>query len=308
MNTFYDFLEQYLEWRRSLKMSPRTIAKNRHGIMLFIRWLETVCQLTGVDRIGKEHLHAWQRRLSSMTVKSGRPAKPQTINTYIENVKGWLGYLSTLGYIRKDIVHELKYVKIPSRLPGSVLTHAQMRKLLAKIPTGNMPGYRDRAMLELLYSSGIRAGELLGLDVEHVDFKNRTLIVTGKGDKQRVVPFGKTALRHLNTYVRAVRPFMLKDRSEKALFVNLKGTRLHYRCFLDYVQAHAQRAGFENITPHSFRRSCTTELIRGGANMYHVKEFLGHESLDTLKSYTRLTINDLKKTHEKCHPRERDRE
>jgi len=139
-----------------------------------------------------------------------------------------------------------------------------------------------------------------------VDFKNRTMMVTGKGDKQRVVPIGRTALRHLETYLAAIRPYLLCDRTQTALFLNHKGARLKYKAFLKCVHIHSRRMGYTDVTPHTFRRSCTTELIRGGANMYHVKELLGHESLDTLKHYTKLTINDLKKTHEKCHPRERD--
>ncbi len=194
MKTLYELLETYLDWRRSLKLSPMTIRKNRHGIMLFIKWLGVTSHLTNIDQIRTDHLHAWQKHLASMTVKSGHPAKPRTINAYVENVKSWLGYLSTLGYIRKGLDQELKYVKVPYRLPGSVLTHAQMRKVLAKIPTGNATGYRDRAMLELLYSAGIRAGELLGLDVDHLDLKNRTIMVTGKGNKERIVPFGRTSL------------------------------------------------------------------------------------------------------------------
>ena len=308
MKTLYDLMEQYLAWRRSLKLSCQTIKKNRVSIMIFIRWLEHTYMIVTADQILTEHLHGWQRHVSTMTTKAGLPVKTRTINTYNESVRIWFGYMAGLGYIRRSLVEEIRYVKVPSRLPGSVLTHVQMRKLLAKIPTCDTIGYRDRAMLELLYSSGIRAGELLGLDIDHIDFKNRTIMVTGKGNKQRVVPMGRTAERHLQTYIHAVRPFLLKDRSERALFVNTKGTRFHYRCFLDCVHAHADRVGFENVTPHTFRRSCTTELIRGNANMYHVKELLGHESLDTLKPYTRLTINDLKKTHEKCHPREKDRD
>ena len=133
------------------------------------------------------------------------------------------------------------------------------------------------------------------------------MVVTGKGNKQRVVAIGKTALKYLESYVLAIRPYLLKRRSEKALFLTLRGgKRFKYRSLLKYVHSYAEGADLDDVTPHTFRRSCTTELIRSGANMYHVKELLGHESLDTLVHYTKLTIIDLKKTHEKCHPREKD--
>jgi len=237
----------------------------------------------------------------------GIPLKPRSINNHLEGVKLFLSHLVSLGYVNKSYMDILKYVKVPQHLPGNVLEHAQMRKLLATVSTGNPLGYRNRAMLEVLYSSGIRVSELLGLNVADIDLRNAVAMVTGKGDKQRVVPIGRTALRHLETYVVAVRPYLLKDRGEKAVFLSKHGRRMGYRGFLEYVHKVGERAGVSGrLTPHTFRRSCTTELIRGDANMYHVKELLGHESLNTLKSYAKLTITDLKKTHEKCHPRERD--
>ena len=108
-------------------------------------------------------------------------------------------------------------------------------------------------------------------------------------------------------YLKAVRPLQAGMSGEAALFVNGSGRRFPYHTFLRLLHATARRAGLPaNVTPHTFRRSCATELLRGGANMYHVKELLGHESLDTLKHYAKLTILDLKKEHARCHPREKD--
>ncbi len=129
----------------------------------------------------------------------------------------------------------------------------------------------------------------------------------GKGRKQRVVPFGSTAARFLEVYIKAIRPYLLRDAIESALFLDTQGRRMPYHTLRRIVHACSHAAGLDiTVTPHTLRRSCTTELLRSGANMYHVKELLGHESLDTLKHYTRLTITDLKRTHRKCHPRERD--
>jgi len=131
--------------------------------------------------------------------------------------------------------------------------------------------------------------------------------VTGKGTKERVVPTGRTALRFLRGYIAGVRPGCLKDSSQTALFLNARGDRFSYRSVQHCIRRLRQKHGLEqHVTAHTFRRSCTTELIRSGANVYHVKELLGHESLRTLKPYTQLTITDLKRTHAKCHPREGD--
>ena len=200
-----------------------------------------------------------------------------------------------------------RYVKEPIFLPGSVLTHEQVQRLVAAVPTDTPEGYRLRTMLEVLYSSGLRIAELLGLDLGDVDFGSATAKVLGKGRKERIVPVGRTALQFLEGYIRAVRPLAVGTSDEKAIFVNADGRRFTYYTFLRMLHATARRAGLPaNVTPHTFRRSCATELLRGGANMYHVKDLLGHESLDTLKPYARLTILDLKKEHQRCHPQEKD--
>jgi len=187
------------------------------------------------------------------------------------------------------------------------MSYMEVKRLFSKINTSTPYGYRDRTIMELLYSSGLRADELVNLRLSSVDIDNSTIRVFGKGQKERVVPVGKTALRYLETYLKAVRPFLLKGYETDALFVNQAGTALQYYTLLRIL--HKYRNSLNPgipITLHTFRRSCATELIRGGANMYHVKELLGHESLATLKHYAKLTITDLKKTHAKCHPREKD--
>ena len=200
----------------------------------------------------------------------------------------------------------IQYVREPKTLPGSVLTHEQVRRMLDAIPTDGAESFRNRAMLELVYTSGIRVAELLGLNLRDVDFANRVALVRGKGQKERVVPIGRTALRFLEGYVKGVRPGV-PNADDLALFVTATGERVKYATFLKLVHTLATRAGLEiNVTPHTFRRSCTTELLRAGAGMYHVKELLGHESLETLKHYAKLTIVDLKETHRRCHPREKD--
>ena len=206
--------------------------------------------------------------------------------------------LSPSAFVQRGFLDALQLVKEPSLLPTSVLTHAQVKRLLASIPTDDPCGYRDRAMLELLYSSGIRINELLTLKIADVNFENATAVVTGKGNKQRVVPIGRTALRYLRTYMVAVRPYVCYDRANPILFLGRNDKQVDYQAVLKMIHAHARAAGLDmNVTPHTFRRSCTTEMLRGGAGMYHIKEMLGHESLDTLKHYAKLTIIDLKNAH-----------
>lgn len=307
MKTLTAHIEEYIEWRQSLRMSDETIAADRYRLNGFVRWLKRTYMVMTADELRKDRLQAWQKHLADLTDACGRPQNARTLNNKIATVKGFLKRLAQDGYVLSGLESALCYVKTPRLLPGGVLTHAQVRKLLNRVPTSNPEGFRNRAMLELLYSSGLRCAELLGLDLEDLDFRNGAIRVMGKGRKQRVAPIGRTATRYLDSYVKAVRPYLVRDRSQQAVFLDGKGGRVAAERLRSAIRAAAHRAGIEShVSPHTFRRSCATELIRGGANMYHVKELLGHESLDTLKHYARLTILDLKRTHEKCHPRERD--
>ncbi len=308
MTTLQDLLTAFLEHERDRHFSRCTLRNHRYTLAGLLAWLEAQEAVATADQLRKAHLDAWLTHLNGHRTSKGLPLKAQSLNLHIIAARTFLDYLAARGFVPVGLPPALRCVKAPSILPQSVLTHAQARTLLAKVPNGTPEGYRNRAMLELLYSSGLRAAELLGLDVGDVDFTHATAMVTGKGNKQRVVPIGRTALRCLESYLKAVRPFMRPSPDMKAAFLDRRGRRLSYDALAQLVRACAARAGLDglHVTAHTFRRSCATELLRGGANMYHVKDLLGHETLNTLKHYVNLTILDLKKTHERCHPRERD--
>ena len=280
MKTLHELSMEYWEWRRSLNTSARTMQSQGHDLHYFIQWLKNKYRVTAAEEIQRRHLHEWQKHIPTKLTREGHPIQAHTINNYIVATVGFLKYLASEGYVQKGIIEVLRYVKESKRLPTSVLSHAKMRNLLMSVPDMTTRGYRNRTMLEVLYTTGVRVSELLGLNVENVDFANATMMVTGKGNKQRVVPIGKTALRYLESYLKAIRPYLVRDPAEKAMFLTFKGTRVPQRSFLETVHSAARRAGIKTqVSPHTFRRSCTTELIRSGANMYHVKDLLGHESL-----------------------------
>lgn len=307
MKTLHEWLADYLAHAAALGKSPVYLRTVRFQALAFLRWLLESHQVATADLLRREHLDAWTKHLAAHRTAKGLPLKPRSVNKQIESVRGLLHWIGVRGIVPAALVDALIYVNEPQFLPTSILPHAQVKKLSAKIDTTDAAGFRDRAMIETLYSTGVRAAELCGLDVADVDLGNATAIVTGKGNKQRVVPIGKTALRLLESYLRGVRPFLIKKPGERALWLNRNGERVAYAVLLRRMHEHADRLDLPvTVTPHTFRRSCTTELIRGGANLWHVKELLGHEDLDTLHHYTKLTISDLKKTHARCHPRERE--
>jgi len=306
MKTLHDMLSEYIEHLESLNYSKVTRKTAFYNNASFIRWLGTTHNVDTPQALRKAHLEGWQRHLFLRRSTKGMPLKPRSVNKKIESVKGMLKFLVRSGYVQRNTTDVLKYVKQPKVLPAGVLDNSEMKRFLGKIDTSGINGYRDRAILELMYSCGLRAGEIVNLNLGDVNFVHALAKVTGKGNKERMVPIGKTALRFLETYIKAVRSFMLLDGPKEALFINSKGKRLQYHTLRTIVLQYAQKANLkEHITTHSFRRSCATEMIRGGANLYHVKDLLGHEDLQSLKHYTKLTINDLRKTHAKCHPRER---
>lgn len=302
-----DHAEGLCKRYESFQSSPHTLIRLRQALRLFIAYMDDHHNVSTADALTLEHVHAFQSHLSQRFTEKGLPWKPASINTVIKAVRPFLDYLHELGYLTRDLSRHLQYIREPHLLPHSVLTHAQVRQLMRKIDTGTPIGVMDRAVIELLYSSGIRVGELEGLALTDVDLEHGVARVIGKGRKERFVPIGKTALKWLTSYIRGVRPYMLRGQATNAVFVNADGGPLKQ----DRIRAriHHYADGLElpiSVTPHTFRRSCTSEMIKGNANLYHVKQLLGHKSFETLNHYAKLDITDLRKTHERCHPCERE--
>jgi site-specific recombinase XerD len=157
-----------------------------------------------------------------------------------------------------------------------------------------------------MYSSGLRIGELEGLTLPDLDLEKGVARVVGKGQKERFVPIGKTALKWLRSYIKGVRPFMARKPCD-SVFLTRSGDSLPGHRLRTTVREIGRTMNLDiQITPHTLRRSCTSELVKSNANLYHIKQLLGHESFETLNRYARLNIADLQKTHAKCHPREKD--
>jgi len=306
--TLEEYTEDLYERYRGLRSSPHTIARIKTALKIFVGYLEDEFRVRAPDAITLEHIHSFQSHLSTRLTKSGMPLKPRTINSVVKGVRPFLEMLYDYGLLRRVLTKHLQYVKVPDLLPASVLTHAQVKQLMRKIDTTSPVGIRDRAAIELLYSSGIRIGELECLKLQDIDIERGVARVIGKGRKERFVPIGKTAIKWLSSYIRGVRPFALTGHEDSdAVFINQAGSPLSQHTLRDRVRDYGRQLGLDiHITPHTFRRSCTTEMIKSNANLYHIKQLLGHKSFDTLNHYARLDITDLRKTHAKCHPREKD--
>jgi integrase/recombinase XerD len=189
------------------------------------------------------------------------------------------------------------------RLP-SVLSPPEVDQLLAAPDTRTALGLRDRAILEMLYATGVRASEVGSLDVDSVHFAYGYLRCMGKGSRERVVPVGRAALELTRRYVAEVRPRLLRGRTAAALFVSRTGRRLSRLDIWRLVKKHARRAGIpKNLYPHALRHSFATHLLAGGADLRSVQEMLGHVSIITTQIYTHVDKDRLKEIHRRYHPR-----
>jgi len=188
---------------------------------------------------------------------------------------------------------------------GTVLTVDEVKKLLSQPNLSLRPHIRNRAVMEVLYSTGIRLDELLGLEVYHVDFNDHVLYVRkGKGKKQRAVPLGKSAAKYLKEYLENIRPrWARKNPKERKMFLNHSGLPLSRGSVQGFLRKYRIEAGIKKpVSPHTLRRSCATHLLQQGADIRYVQKLLGHKNLRTTQVYTRLMPMDVKKTHNKTHP------
>ncbi len=218
------------------------------------------------------------------------------------------------GLLDRDVGAALASPKTGRELPA-VLRADQAEALVtapspaeSPAPPGGPPGgdplaLRDRAVLELLYATGIRVSELCGLDVDDVDRSRRLVRVLGKGAKERSVPYGLPAEEALDRWVRAGRPALATARSGAALFLGARGGRLHPTAVRQLVSRYAQAAGVPHVSPHGLRHSAATHLLEGGADLRSVQELLGHASLSSTQIYTHVSIERLRSAYRQAHPR-----
>jgi integrase/recombinase XerD len=307
MKDLSDLLESFIEELKVRNLSKRTIDDHLWRLGRFFKFMEGY-NIRDIHEITEEHIRQYQRHRYYYRNKSGSPDSISVQNHYIQSVRCFFTWLKRDAIIARDPAEQVKYAKEPSRLPKSALTNTEMKKLLRQTDTTSLVGYRDRAVLEVFYSTGLRKSELINLNLGDIDYNEGYVRVNcGKGAKDRVVPIGHTACRYVETYVKAVRPLFMGAGDNNALFIGRRGRRLCSRRINTMVKKYARTAGIEkDVTTHTFRRSCATEMIKNNANLMHVKELLGHSSLDTVQRYCSLTITDLKAAHKKCHPREKD--
>lgn len=234
-----------------------------------------------------------------------RKLSARSIARNLVAVRQLFRFLEKEGLIQENPVPSLIHYPAARKLPY-VLGPEEVNRLLTQPDPTTPLGLRDRAMLELLYASGLRVSELVLLQTHQVNLEANYLAVKGKGSKVRLVPFGKRARESVQRYLREVRPKFLRGRLSVYLFVTRSGKAMTRQGFWKALKHHALAAGIEQrVTPHMLRHSFATHLLEGGADLRSVQSMLGHADISTTQIYTHLTRSHLKDVHRKYHPRER---
>jgi len=250
---------------------------------------------------------AWRTKLAKTALTVS------TQNSKVRQVKAFYAWLHRTGRALTDPGKNLPVLHTPRTLPKNVPSAAQMIKLLRVPNTATLTGKRDRTILELLYSSGLRAGELCRLTVYDLDSEARTVrILQGKGRKDRIVPVGRAALDWCGRYLKEVRPTLLPRRRPghgERFFLTQMGNPMQTAYLYRIVKRCAKVAGLPaGTTTHSLRHACATEMLKGGATIRHIQEMLGHADITTTQIYTHLAKADLQAVHAKTAPSERRKE
>jgi integrase/recombinase XerD len=309
MSDLNDFAEKYRQHLTILNYAPGTIKGHLFFLNRFIKYLDEtgITEIAGVTR---DVIRDYQTHLYETINNRGEPNSVFHQNNNMKAVKAFFRFLKENDYLAGDPAKEISYAKTPKRLPRSILSGPEAKKVIHAPNTKTALGYRDRTILEVLYSTGIRKQELINLTLNDVDYTEGFIrINSGKGNKDRVVPIGKIACRYIENYVKAVRPMLVKDPTNNHLFITIKGNTLAHTVPGQAIRRSNRKAKIKKtITPHTFRHTCATLMLRNKANIRHIQELLGHATLGSTQVYTSVTITDLKEVHSKCHPREKDKE
>lgn len=228
---------------------------------------------------------------------------PTTIRRQISAIRTYFKFLVGEGIAARDPSERIESPKRWRTLPA-VLSVAEMQKLLDAPNTNEPLAMRDVALLEFAYATGVRVSELVALKLQDISFNDRTVRVFGKGAKERIIPFGKTALGRIASYAREIRPQLDRGKGRGVLFLNARGTPLSRVGAWGIIKANARRAGLQKrVTPHTLRHTFATHLLEGGADLRAVQEMLGHADLSTTQLYTHVDRDYLRSVHKSYHPR-----
>ena len=298
----YVLMRAFLEWRRVRGAAPRSLQTCEQGLTVFI----VFCQERGITRaidVTKPVIDRFQRYLFLYRKEDGEPLSIRYQHTRLSFLRTFFRWLTRSNYVLGNPASELDLPKLPHQLPPNVFSIEEAERVLNHPDVTTTLGLRDRAILEVLYATGLRVSELVGLELHMLNLDVGYLICRGKGGKERLVPIGEAAVRWVKEYLALARPSLAKDASD-SLFYSNRGRAMTRQNFWYMIQRYAEEAGIrKHISPHVLRHSFATHLLAGGADLRSVQMMLGHSDISTTQIYTHVNPARLKEIHERFHPR-----
>ena len=289
-----DLIEQFKSYLTTeKKSSANTVSSYVRDLTQFDRYLQN--EGTALDQVDTSVIEGYDGWLT------GKGKSAATVTRSLASLKCFYGWMVSNGRMESNPALQAKSVKVERKLP-QVLTSQEVELLLSQPQCVDQKGYRDHAMLELLYATGIRVSELISLDVEHVNLAAGFIRCYSK-NKERIIPLYPGAVRAISDYVRNVRP-QLAVEGEHALFVNMNGERMSRQGFWKIIKGYQEKAGIKtDITPHTLRHSFAAHLLANGADLRSIQEMLGHSDISSTQIYTQLVNQKLKDVYNKAHPK-----
>lgn len=297
--------QRFVDYLTTRGFAARSLESYGRSAVLFVRFLEQrgLAQMANLTRTLIEE---FRLQLFSQKTRQGKPLSLKTQAMHLTVVRRFVRFLYRQDYLLVDVSQGLELPRQPRALPRNLLTERQTIELLEAPDVSKALGLRDRAILELLYSTGLRNQECAHLLLEHLEEPNQCVrVVNGKGGKDRIVPLGDEAEVWVQEYLQKARPQLLRRAGEQHVFLTWRGNPLNRGALTRVVSKWAQSSGLPHATPHVLRHCVATHMLKRGANLRHLQAFLGHACVSTTERYTQVEISDLCKVVRRCHPRER---
>jgi len=277
-------------------LSSNTLAAYRADLVALSRWLTGERQTT-LAQSGRSEL------VDFIAVRAQAGARPRSMARQLSSYRRFFRYLVREGLMREDPTAQIAMPKIGRSLPRS-LSEAEVEALLAAPAVADPLGYRDRAMLEVLYATGLRVSELVSLKLTQVNLNQGVIRVLGKGNRERLIPLGEEAVRWLTAFINGPRNDILLDRSTDCMFPTRRGDRMTRQAFWHIIKRYARKACVNReLSPHTLRHAFATHLLNHGADLRVVQMLLGHSDLSTTQIYTHVARERMKELHSQHHPR-----
>ena len=299
---------EFLDHAKRKKFKENTVNDYNYTIMTFVKFLrKNYPDTRDITDVSRDIIVSYEKYLVVMKDSRGKVLSRNRRRRYLANLKIFYRYLEKE---EKIIINPTSNIAMPGEKKSilkDILTVEEMDILLKSCSDDSIKTVRDRAILELLYSTGIRSDELCNILIEDIDFSGNILFVRkGKMGNERLIPFGTSANYWVRKYIEKVRP-LINGPGRDFLFVSMNGNMLKPQALLDLIKKWTFVSGIKkNVTAHTFRHTCASHMLKGNADIRYVQKQLGHKRLSTTEKYLRVEITDLKEVHERTHPREQD--